>query len=607
MAKYSDDLANWLLESGYSTCFFVAGGNIMHLIESLSHRLEMIPVIHEVAAAIASDYFNEASSADGFSRGRALALVTVGPGVTNTVTAVAGAHIDGRELLILGGQVKTTDLKSLGERQRGIQEVDGIPIFFSITKVCLRIEKRLNEEKFKALISQSRQDRKGPVYIEICLDVQGSTSSNQLDEKNYQELALSTTRSNALSDCQIERVLESILKSERPLILLGGGVPRNDKDLLMKLNSFEIPIATTWHGADRISSESPLYAGRPNLFGQRWANIVLQQSDLILVLGSSLGMQQTGFNLKEFAPLAKIFHVDLDTNSFKTRQIENLIPIQSSLKDFVDELTKSFAERLISRSSVWKDWLTFIQTVRKKLPVVEEATDLSDGYVNPFRYIELLSSIAPSELNFIPCSSGGSYTCSMQVFEQMSGHLIISSRGLGSMGIGLAGAIGAAKSNGKLTWLIEGDGGILQNIQELATISQMKLPIKVVIFNNNGYASIRSTQKKYFGGNYVGCDSATGLGQPNFELLAQAFGLSFHKINSILDENEVRKVMLGDEPSIVEVIVSPAQPYLPKIESKLNKDGSMVSSSLHEMFPVLPPEVSNSVLKYLIRHGEKHE
>jgi acetolactate synthase-1/2/3 large subunit len=238
---------------------------------------------------------------------------------------------------------------------------------------------------------------------------------------------------------------------------------------------------------------------------------------------------------------------------------------------------------------------------------VEEATDLSDGYVNPFRYIELLSSIAPSELNFIPCSSGGSYTCSMQVFEQMSGHLIISSRGLGSMGIGLAGAIGAAKSNGKLTWLIEGDGGILQNIQELATISQMKLPIKVVIFNNNGYASIRSTQKKYFGGNYVGCDSATGLGQPNFELLAQAFGLSFHKINSILDENEVRKVMLGDEPSIVEVIVSPDQPYLPKIESKLNKDGSMVSSPLHEMFPVLPPEVSNSVLKYLIRHGEKHE
>jgi len=388
--------------------------------------------------------------------------------------------------------------------------------------------------------------------------------------------------------------------SQRPLILIGGGFARHRNDLLDIMKSWRIPIATTWHAADRISSDSPLYAGRPNFFGQRWANVVLQQSDLIIVLGSSLGLQQTGFNLREFAPLAHVFQIDIENQESQKSRISNLIPIQIEIGAFVlkfDHELKSYLPEIRLRD----DWISFIQKIRESLPLVEEAT-IPDGlFVNPFEFLKFLSSNTPDSLNFIPCSSGGSYTSSMQVFEQKEGTIIVSSRGLGSMGIGLAGAIGAAAANKNITWLVDGDGGILQNIQELATINQLGLPIKVIIFNNNGYGSIRSTQQKYFSGNYIGCDSATGLGKPNFSILARAFQIDYLEVNFNTEEAELVGVLGSLKPAIIEVLISQDQKFLPKIESKLNSDGSMNSAPLHEMFPTLDDLVASKVLKYLNR------
>ena len=599
MNKYSDDIATWLLDLNFKTCFFVAGGNVMHLIESFSTKIRMVPVIHEVAAVIAADYFNEASSADRFVNGKAFALVTAGPGVTNTVTGVAGAFIDSRELLILGGQVKSTDLKIGEERQRGIQEIDGVSLLSTVTKKSIRVNKRMDEYCFKEIISIASLPRKGPVFLEICLDVQGSKSNPLEDRRNFNFQNFSKVEPSIESNfALVEDVIQLISLADRPILLLGGGFPRGEEHLIEMLKTTSIPIATTWHGSDRIGADFESYAGRPNMFGQRWANIVLQQADLIIVLGSSLGVQQTGFNLTEFAPIARILQVDVDLSSMKFNQLENLIPVHSSIENFIKVLNQKSAYLIETKKVIWDSWNKDIQKIRRKLPLVEELTEEFQEFVNPFRFIEFLSSIAPRDLNLIPCSSGGSYTSTMQVFEQRDGNLIVSSRGLGSMGIGLSGAIGVAVANNKLTWLIEGDGGVLQNIQELATITIQQLPIKVIIFANNGYASIRKTQKKYFDGNYVGCDVATGLGSPDFELLAKSFGLRYLSFTAEGDYEVLEKELLTLEPTVIYVEISPDQQFIPKIESRLNSDGSMQSNPLHLMFPELNDDLLTEVMGF---------
>jgi acetolactate synthase-1/2/3 large subunit len=463
--------------------------------------------------------------------------------------------------------------------------------------------------RFKSLIEFSGKDRKGPVYIEICHDVQGSISTPNLDCLNLPDLLLQQDSIEIECSENFNSLKFALQASKRPLVLIGGGFARHRKDLIQVVTSWRIPIATTWHAADRISSDSPLYAGRPNFFGQRWANIAFQQSDLIIVLGSSLGLQQTGFNLEEFAPLAQVFQVDIENQDSQKSRMPKLTPVRMTIENFVLKLDTELLSRLpeIQHGSEWNEWLGFIQEIRKSLPLVEESTVPESEFVNPFEFLKFLSVIAPSLLNFIPCSSGGSYTSSMQVFEQKEGTVVVSSRGLGSMGIGLAGAIGAARANGNLTWLVDGDGGVLQNIQELATINQMGLPIKVILFNNNGYGSIRSTQQKYFAGNYIGCDSNTGLGQPDFSLIARAFALEYLKVDVTTEDALLIEVLNNPKPTIIEVMISQDQPFFPKIESKLNADGSMISAPLHEMYPPLESSLVAKVLKYLHTDGGRNE
>jgi acetolactate synthase-1/2/3 large subunit len=601
MTKYSDDMTQWLEECGYTTCFFVAGGNIMHLIESFSKKFRMIPVVHEVAAVIAADYFNETSSDNNYLvKGKAIALVTVGPGVTNTVTAIAGSFIDGRELVLIGGQVKSTDLKEKNQRQRGIQEVDGVEILKSITKSSIRLDRRMGLCQFKEIVNFSGEGRKGPVYIEVCLDVQGSQSSNVDDSAVYEDLNVPSKDEGIPKPVfQAEDLKGFLESSSRPLLLIGGGVSRADKDLIEDIRALGVPMATTWHGADRVSASDPLYAGRPNLFGQRWANIVFQQSDLIVSLGSSLGMQQTGFNVQEFAPLAKVLQVDIDSASMKSRYNKRIVSVHMTVREFVNMMQRSKSVGVLGSHEKLNRWRQFVSIVREKLPLVEEETKSVGGFVNPFSFIEFLSNIAPHELNFIPCSSGGSYTTSMQVFEQKRGNVIVSSRGLGSMGIGLSGGIGAAVANGHLTWVVEGDGGVVQNIQELGTIAQLGLPIKIIVFNNDGYASIRLTQKKYFDGNYVGCDSETGLGLPNLETLSRSYGINYSSIRTPDEISAALNALLDNTCHLIEVWVSPEQGFFPKIESKIQEDGTMTSKPLHIMSPPLASNVESEVLPWL--------
>ncbi len=590
--KYSDQLADWLIELGYTHCFFVGGGNIMHLTESLNRKIKCVPVIHEVAAGIAAEYFNEVSN-----DGKAFALVTAGPGLTNIMTAMAGSFLESRELLVIGGQVKTSDLLQGSLRQNGIQEIAGVNLVSSICKKSLRMDNIWSKKVFSDSVLQSSNGKKGPVFIEIPIDIQGREVD--LDAFNIKEiLAESLTE---ISKEDLDEVVIRLNKSDRPIILLGGGVSRAVvNQLYNKISDTSIPVVTTWNAADRLGVEHPNYCGRPNTWGQRSANVLMQQADLLIAIGTRLGMQQTGFNWQEFIPVGEVVQIDIDQS-----ELEKGHPILSmGFAVDADDFFKKLLTHDLGSHSVW---LNFCKKIRKELPLVEKGANKEfDGYVSPYKFIQKLSKLSNDKDIIIPCSSGSAFTIMMQVFEQKKGQLMVTNKGLASMGYGLSGAIGASIAYPQCrTVLIEGDGGFCQNLQEIGTAAINNLNLKVFILNDGGYASIRMTQKNYFSGNYVGCDTNTGLGLPNWKALFMAWGVKAVSIdekcfNSGTYEDEFNK------PGFSAFIVSiaPEQTYLPKISSKITKEGGMVSNPLHLMTPELSKATSDSVFKYINLDGE---
>ncbi|KAF0835967.1 acetolactate synthase-1/2/3 large subunit [Methylovorus glucosotrophus] len=583
--KYSDLISLALKEEGYTHCFFVAGGNIMHLLESLSHQLTCIPVAHEVAASIAAEYYNQ-TAPDG---SKALALVTAGPGLTNILTGMAGAFLESRELLVLGGQVKTADLSRGRLRQRGIQEIDGVSLAKPVSVRSHLLDNVVPQNEFVKLISyQSAGPRPGPVFIEIPLDVQAR-------DVNFGEDAFLSRHNASFDTHKTEKVdWESLLSSaSRPAILLGGGVSREAaKSFGESAAQAHLPIFTTWNGADRIAASHPCYFGRPNTWGQRYSNILLQQADLILAFGTRLGLQQTGFNWQAFGPHAKIVQIDCDQAELDKGHPHLHLGICADANVMLDDLSQAL-------HSDWSPWHAYCQSVKQRLPLIEENVT-GPEYISPHRFVEHLSKISGDDDVIIPCSSGSAFTVMMMVFSQKSGQRMVTNKGLASMGYGLSGAIGAAIANpDKRTILVEGDGGFSQNIQEIGTAAINQLNLKMFIFDDSGYASIRMTQRSYFGGRYVGCDRNTLLGLPNWEKLFAAFEVPSLRLRPGYEADaDFQRLFAEPGPAAFIVTIDPEQTYFPKITSRVTPTG-MESNPIHLMTPDLPDELMAEVGRYL--------
>ena len=578
---------DWLKEFGYTHCFFVGGGNVMHLLESASSRFECIPVVHEVAAGIAAEYFNEISE-----NKRAFAMVTAGPGLTNIVTAIGGAWLENRELLVVGGQAKTSDLAEGKVRQIGHQEIDGIGITSTITKAAVQLKKPMSKSDVWDLCELSRTGKKGPVFLEICLDV---TASQVAKEDKFIKADLT---SPLASDSEINKITELLKKSERPLLLIGGGVDRERfKKILPLLIEKRIPLATTFNGADRIGSDYKYYCGRPNWYGMRWSNIILQQSDLLICLGTRLGIQQVGFAWEHFAPNAHVIQVDLDVNEIN----KGFPKIDTGLVVEVNDLLERLVTTDLSTSDSIEDWLNHIEVMRETLEVVDSANIAQDGFIELQSFLFRIGEYFSKDDIVIPCSSGGSYTGAMQMFKNKTGQLMVTDKSLASMGYGLSGAIGAAIAfPNKRTILIEGDGGFAQNMQEIGTVKNRNLNLKIFIASNKGYASIRTTQKAYFNNNYVGCDEETGLGLPDWQKIFDAYGIKTMQVNSSNQfSSEFQEALTADGPFAFIIELDPDQLYFPKLTSRVMPDGRMESNPLHLMTPPLAADISAKILKWL--------
>lgn len=602
MIKLSDYVFQFIAQQGVRHVFMLPGGGAMHLVDSLGRnkRLGYICNLHEQASAIAADAYSQ------FTNNLGAALVTTGPGGTNTLTGVAASWLDSIPVLFISGQVKRSDVMGeRGVRQMGFQEIDIVTLVSSITKYAVTVNDpssiRYHLEKAVRL---AKSGRPGPVWIDIPLDVQAA----MIDEdmlKAFDAEEIDRVSSAETLSSKVAAALELLSKAERPVILAGNGIRLSGAldDFLALVEELEIPVLTTWKAADFIPEDHPLYSGRPGAVGQRGANFTQQNADWLLIIGARMDFGQTAYNHENFARGAVKIMVDIDPAEIRKMRMPIDVPVEADAGDFLREFLKRLpaADKKRDRSA----WIMKCRELKNRYPVVLPEYYEEKGFVNDYVLIDILSDeVSPDDL-LIPGSSGACSERSMQAFRVKSGVRVLNSQGLGSMGFGIPAAIGGCvASGGKRTVCIDGDGGFVMNVQELETVRRLSLPIKFFVLNNGGYVSIQTTQKNYFGGHYVASTTSSGLTLPDITATAKAFGIPAARIENHSGIRErVCEILATEGPVICEVMVSPDQVTAPRVSSRQREDGSMESLPMEDLWPFLEREEFES---NMIR-SSKHE
>ena len=579
--KLSDYVAS-RLEEYVKHVFCVSGGGCIHLVDSIAKKdIELVANLHEQGSSICAESYGQ------YTQKLGVCLVTTGPGATNAVTGVASAWLDSVPMLIITGQVQNKDrVGDRGVRQIGFQEINSTEIYKSITKYSATVDDpkdiKLHLDK---CIKEATTGRKGPVHLDIPLDIQAAEIKLQ-DLKCDKQQFLFNENSWLPS---LGKFLTSLEKAERPIVLVGNGVRSSGaySEFLKFIKRTNIPVLTTWKALDFLEEDHPQYVGRPGGVGQRGANFNQQNSDLIIVLGARLDHGQLAYQPQYFAREAKKCIVDIDKNEINKLGIDIDYPFDVDAKSFLFHLNKQLTEKHVAP----KEWLSFCKNLYNKYPVVQREHLEKSGSISNYAFIEYLSELLPENSLLVPGSSGACSEVTMQAFKCKKGTRVYNSQGLGSMGFAVPASIAACMASGKETITIEGDGGFVMNTQELELVKRYNLPIKFFILNNNGYGSIRTTQNNHFGGNLVISDPSSGLTLPSIELIAKSYGLPFFKATSQSSVKACVKKVLGLKfPAICELIVDPSHVTLPKASVKKKEDGSFTTLPMEDLAPFLDRE-----------------
>jgi acetolactate synthase-1/2/3 large subunit len=585
--KLSDYVVEFVHRLGVNHLFMLTGGGSMHLVDSVgrNHGIEYVCCLHEQACAFAAEAYAE------YSKGLGVVLVTSGPGGTNAITGLAAAWIESAACLFISGQAKRADLiGSRGVRSMGQQEVDIVSIVRPITKYATTIlEPRQIRYELEKAVFHATHGRRGPVWVDVPLDVQASV----IDEATLVGFTPETqSTGDACLEDEVRLTLDLLKAAERPVLLLGNGVREaNDQGLVdLLVDRLRVPVLLTWKAADLLPESSPFYAGRPGAIGQRGANFTQQNSDCLLIIGARLDLPQTAFSHGNFGRSAKRIVVDIDSAEIRKLDMQIDVPVCADAVCFLAELLRQ-AGRL--SAPVSSPWLDRCKNWQRKYPVVvPEYWDSPSGVVNPYVLIDVLSDLATEEDLLVPGSSGPCSDMFMQAFRIKSGQRLVNAPGLGAMGTGLPGSIGACLASGrKRTICVNGDGGFQLNIQDLETVRRLHLPIKYFVLCNGGYASIMATQRNYFDGRFVGSEPSSHLTLPDISRVAGAYGLPTMLMDS--HENIREKVcnaLSSEGPLVCAVSVSSDQPTAPRVTSSVQPDGTIVSRPMEDMWPLLSRE-----------------
>jgi len=590
--KVSEYISKRVVELGVKHVFMVTGGGAMHLNHSLGTNddLECIFNHHEQACAMAADSYYRVNNK------LAVVNVTSGPGGTNAITGVYGAFVDSIGMVVLSGQVKfETTVRSTGMplRQYGDQELDIVPIVASITKYAAMVTD-VNSVGYhlEKAFYLANSGRPGPCWLDIPLDIQAANMDPD-DQLIFDPSEITEIWKTADIESNCINILELIQNSERPVIYAGSGIRLSGAhlDFISLVNKLGIPVASAWNAHDVICDSNPQYIGRPGTIGDRAGNFVVQNSDLLLILGSRLNIRQVSYNWDNFAKNAQKIWVDIDEVEMNKPTVSASVKICADLGDLLPILSGLAQNKANIKHQKWLSWCM----VRKQKYPVVLGKYFEGKKLNPYVFIDKLFKRL-KENTIAVTANGSACVISFQVGEIKSGQRLWTNSGCASMGYDLPAAIGAClASNRDHTVCIAGDGSIMMNIQELQTISSLELPIKIIILNNNGYVSINQSQRNYFNSEEVGSGPKSGLLLPDFEKLSKGFGLQYCRISSLENlDSKIETFMDLKGPVICEVIVDENQEFAPKLSAKILDNGQMVSPPLEDLSPFLSSEELDS-------------
>jgi len=580
--KLSDYVFSTIADLGVTDVFTVSGGAAMHLLDSLgtNKSLKYVTTHHEQAAAMAAEGYARTKRKPG------VALVTSGPGGTNALTGVCGAWIDSIPTIFISGQVTSNSLiGDSGLRQCGIQESDIVSLVKSVTKYSVTVtDPSQIKYHLQKAIHLATTGRPGPVWLDIPLDIQSKVI---IPDKlpSYEPKVCQSSASIPLHD-MVQKCVEMLEKAHRPVLISGYGIrlAEGEKQFLEMIEKLGIPVINSWTTSDLISSNHELCIGRCGIFGDRAGNFTVQNSDLLLSVGSRLSVPQTGYQPHLFAREAKKILVDIDPVQLKRSSLKLDLPIQADAREFMTELINQWGVR--KPLSIDK-WLGRCRGWREKYPIVlEEYKELKDA-VNSFHFIDVLSKKLDNTA-VVVTDMGTSFTCTMQTFKTKLGQRLFTSSGHASMGFGLPGAIGACVGHGRQkTICVSGDGGLQMNIQELQTLAQFQFPIILFVLNNQGYLTIKATQQNHFG-RFVGSEKSSSVTCPDIVKVAQAHEIATERISNTEELHaKIDGVLNASGPLVCEVIMPETQPLIPRVSSLKKPDGSIVSKPLEDLFPFL--------------------
>ena len=590
MKNCSDLIIDYLENIGVEYVFMLSGGGAMYLFDALQRsKIKHICCHHEQAAAVAAQSYTMATGK------LAVCLVTTGPGGTNALTAVGASYVDSTPVLFLSGQVKRSDFASFRNvRQYGAQENDIVSMAKPVTKYAVTVtdENDVLYQLEKA-INVALDGRKGPVWLDVPLDIQSATPKEMRQFAPEEK----TTADEASTAC--EDIISSLKTAKRPLFLIGHGVYASNaaNEFRAFLQKLKVPVLCTWRACGTLDYNDELFFGSPGLQAPRYSNFILQSCDLLVVLGSRLDNMVTAFNEENFASSAtrKII-VDIDENELKKLNMPDSVKYACNVKSVI----KLLRDNADCFNVDYSEWISNCKSVKDKYNILNEKQPV-DNKADLYKVASAVSELCDKDDCIVVSSTSRCNTAGYMAFRHSEGQRIISSMGYGSMGFALPSVVGAYfGSNAKRVICFEGDGSLQLNIQELQTIKHYNIPMKLFVFSNDGYSAISTMQNRNFEGRRIGCDCESGVTFPDLSKIARAYGFDFRRINNDCEINSVVKdIMVDNKAVICEIVGSIDFDEIPKAISFLNAENKRVSAALENLYPFLPQEEINDVIKKL--------
>jgi acetolactate synthase-1/2/3 large subunit len=601
--RVADYIAQRCVDAGAKHVFLVTGGGAMHLNDGFGRHPKLTPVCfhHEQGAAIAAESYYRLTNR------LAVLNLTTGPGGINSLNGVFGAYVDSLGMLIVSGQVKReTYLRnySIPLRQLGDQEVDIVSMVRPIVKYATVLQDPLMvKEVMDKAVFLATYGRPGPVWIDVPVDVQGSlidlteltgfegdlrALSSDPDVTENTKLELSSNII-AVSDGDIHKVIEKLKSAKRPVLFAGTGVRLSGmyEEFLALVNKLKIPVVAGWNAHDVLANDSPYFAGRPGTVGDRAGNFTVQNADFLIVLGCRLNIRQVSYNWQSFAKNAWKVMVDIDRAELDKPTLQTDLKIQADLRNFIPKLTLALNDFLSPESH--QKYLNWCKDRVLKYPTVLAEYKCRSATVNPYVFIEELFKHLGSD-DVVITGNGSACVIGFQAANLKQGQRLYTNSGCASMGYEIPASIGASIAIGnKKIICLAGDGSIMMNLQELQTIVGYKLPIKIIVLNNNGYLSIRQTQQTYFSDNMFGVGPNDGVSFPDFVKLAKAMDIDSCRVSTLEEwlSPNTQQLLNSDSFVLIEIMIDPTQQFSPKLASRKMDDGTMISPSLEDMAPFL--------------------